>query len=402
MTLQTAHQVSVQKAQREKLQSFSGVGVVYNVILDENDTTIQTRGLNVGYVGAIEFKFSDKQATSDTELPIAYPIDKNFKTLPLKNEVVEIIQSDTGAYYYRRIGADITPNTNSSYTTISDSTTESGDKQSTNYSNIAKTGISRSTTNTSNKYDGYGRYFTAQQDIHKLRLYEGDTVVESRFGQSLRMSGYNNADNVYSPITILRNGENTNSKNQPNNISIDEDVNSDGSIIAMTSGEVVSNFNTAILTDSDTFKEPLKNLKGAHQMLLNSDRIILSAKTGEMMFFSKGDYGFRSEGTMLLHNLGGIRANVGADVVVLTNDNNFNIDSGGGHINLGNSDESKLEPLVMGDTLEKLLNDLLTAINNQVFRTPAGKTATGPENKSDFNTIKDRLNQIKSTLNKTS
>lgn len=402
MTLQTAHLVSVQKSQREKVQSFSGVGIVYNVILDENDPTVQNRELTVGYVGAVEFKFSDKQATSDTELPIAYPVDKNFKTLPLKNEVVEILQSDTGGYYYRRIGSDTTPNTNSSDTTISDSTTDSGGKPSTNYPSVAKTGISRSTTNTSNKYDGYGRYFNAQLDIHKLRLYEGDSLIESRFGQSLRFSGYNNPDNTYSPTTILRNGENVDSRNTDIGTSVDENVNSDGSIIAMTSGDVASSFNTEILTDSDTFKDPLKNLKGSHQMLLNSDRIILSAKSGEMMFFSKGDYGFRSEGNLLIHNLGGITANVGADVTLTTNQKNVNINTGGGHINLGNSDEDKLEPLVMGNTLEGLLKEMIEAINKQVFKTPAGKTATGPENRSDFTDIQSRLKEIKSGFNKTS
>ena len=49
---------------------------------------------------------------------------------------------------------------------------------------------------------------TIDEKIHKLKLYEGDTILESRFGdQSIRFSGYNNDDNTFSPTIIIRNRE---------------------------------------------------------------------------------------------------------------------------------------------------------------------------------------------------
>ena len=47
------------------------------------------------------------------------------------------------------------------------------------------------------------------------------------------------------------------------------------------------------------------------------------------------------------------------------------------------------------------MEDLINAINAQVFSTPAGPTAAGPNNKGDFNKIKSKLETFLSTLNYT-
>ena len=59
------------------------------------------------------------------------------------------------------------------------------------------------------------------------------------------------------------------------------------------------------------------------------------------------------------------------------------------------------EPLVRGNTLKELMEKLIDAINAQIFSTPAGPTAVGPNNRGDFNKIKSELNTFLSTLNYT-
>jgi hypothetical protein len=405
MALQNAQLVQVQKTQTLNKKQIDHVGIVYDVILDETHPIAEGTDAPVQYIGCIQFQFFNKPNTDKGKCFLAYPYDKNYKSLPLRNEYVEIIQSETNLYYYKRNSFDITPNVNSSDTTISDTISgksSNTQRDSDTYKKTSSTGIARS-QNSDDEFDGYGEHFQATTDIHKLKLFEGDILFESRFGQSIRMSAYNNSDNKFSPSLILRNGENAESRGYDTlAVPSVENVNTDGGIIALTSPEVKSEFITDIQKDSDYFKEQLKKLEGHNQTLINSGRIIMSAKTAELMFFSKGDYGFRSDGGLYFQNGGGINGIVNDTITITTNDKNVNISSGTGHINLGDTDESKLEPIVKGDTLEKLLGELIDAINKQIFKTPSGPTAEGPENRQTFSDIKSRLKEIKSTLNKTS
>ena len=84
---------------------------------------------------------------------------------------------------------------------------------------------------------------------------------------------------------------------------------------------------------------------------------------------------------------------------ITTNDNNTFILGGAGEIYLNT--EETTEPIARGQTLIDLLEELINAINKQVFSTPAGPTAVGPNNKGDFNKIKSKLDTILSTLNYT-
>ena len=130
--------------------------------------------------------------------------------------------------------------------------------------------------------------------IHKLKLYEGDEVIESRFGQSLRFSAYNNDKKTFSPTVIIRNGENAVSKKNEINSVTEEDINKDGSSIALTSNEYQLAFVPGTLDEKNAsdfqtkptaFKEYPSKLIG-DQLLLSSGRLIFSARNAEMIFYS--------------------------------------------------------------------------------------------------------------------
>ena len=238
-------------------------------------------------------------------------------------------------------------------------------------------------------------------------MYEGDTLIESRFGQSIRFSAYNNSDNEFSPTIILRNSESGESLKKIFGESTEEDVNRDGSIIVLSANQYQLPFQPGTVDDKgssdfetkpNTFKSYPSKLIG-DQILINSGRIILSAKSGEMLFYSKKNYGFISDGSMSIDNQGGIDISVGDNINIITNDRDINFVTGNGTMFFGSQD---LEPMVKGQQLVDILSELIDAITQQTYLTPSGPSAVGPTNISQFGSIKSKLNNILSRLNQTS
>jgi hypothetical protein len=417
MSLYSGRLGSIKSTQNtpNKYDTGAQVGYVYDVILDEADISdivveIDNDEYNdVSLIGAIRFRMGNDVITPVSDLPIAIPFDKNFINLPLKNETVEIYKGNGSTYYYRRSGSDITPNFNSSDKLIEDSFIKDTSKGNTSkdYKRVQSTGISKSSNDTNNKYGGYGKYFEPDDTIHKLKLHEGDTLIQSRFGQSIRFSGYNNEKQEQSPTITIRNSESQFSKKNEIDTLTVEDVNRDGSIILLGSNQYQLEFQPGTVDDGgssdfetkpNTFKDYPSKLIG-DQILLNSGRLIFSAKSGEMIFYSKKNYGFISDGTLSIDNRLGIDVLVGDDINITTDSRNINLNTDNGKINIGNTE---LEPIVKGDTLVELLTELIDTINKMQFLTPSGPTAVGPVNIPQFTAIKQKLKTCLSKLNTTS
>jgi hypothetical protein len=413
MPLQNASISSAQSAQTAGVDGSKVQGVVYSVILDETHPYLKnredTKNKESIFVGAIQYKLTGQPSNDEASLPVAYPLDKNFKTLPVKNESVEIIKGAGGTTYYKRIGPELSPMADADPKNISKlfeplKVTEDNSKE---YSKVQSTGIARSNTNENSKNDGFGDYFVYEKGIHKLKLWEGDSLFESRFGQSIRFSGFNNDTKKYSPAIIIRNGENADSKKLLENQVTKEDINRDGSIIAITSDKFQLGFVPGKVDDKgkgdfETKPESFENYPDklvGDQILLNSGRIILSAKSGEMLFYSKKNYGFISDGGLSIDNKGGIDVSTKDNINFITNNRDFAIHSGKGSIFLG---DTELEPLVKGKKLVELLAELIDAIVAQNYLTPSGPSKVGPENLPTFSKIKSKLNNILSKLNQTS
>jgi len=103
-----------------------------------------------------------------------------------------------------------------------------------------------------------GEYFQEKLNIKPLLPYEGDTIIEGRFGNSIRFGSTNISDKVGTPnewsntgelgdpITIIRNGQ-SNQLDDKGWIHAKEDVMGDASSIYMTSNQQLSNFIPASL-----------------------------------------------------------------------------------------------------------------------------------------------------------
>jgi hypothetical protein len=396
------------------------VGIVEHVILNEDDENIPTIGsseesskLSDAYIGHSKIRKLNDLTPNKKNLNFYAPMLPD-EGIPLVGETVQLIFVG-GIDYYKRI-----PSTNinigNAKINVEERLSESSEESQPNsdsYSEVSQTSTAQS--DTAERDSELGEYFKPEV-VHKLRLYEGDKIIQSRFGQSIRFSAYNNEEQSFSPTLVIRNRENDEGKNNLKlNELTEEDVNKDGSIIALTSQDYKMPFQPGLIDDggSSNFETTPINFEvpeeyvGQDQILINSERIILSSKAAEMIFFSKGNYGFISDGKFTIDN-----GNAGADldfgdtvnITTNRNDADFTIKTGNGEIRLntddsGNGGTGQKEPLARAQTLVDILDAMITAIKNQIYATPAGPTAKGPLNIPEFEAIAARLDQIKSIKN---
>jgi|TARA_A200000159_G_scaffold99445_1_gene92267 hypothetical protein len=411
--------------QRTQSKSRSDTGIVIDVILDETNKSlpkfkevgqvdgIDASDIHTGKIGGVRVRTLSNSEVQDEDLPIVYPLDATIRTLPVLGEEVQIIRM-AGKKFYRQFNIAGTPNVSNEGLVLYRETFGSSDKSGGGggYGDNSSTGVSQPQGGSTSNQGDYGDYFEADAKIHRLKLFEGDTIIESRFGQSLRFSGYNNDDNKFSPTTIIRNRESDPSRESQGEFSSQkiggttlEDVNRDGSTIVMGSrdyqlpfipGTVDDKGTSDFETTPDTFKDyPSADDLTGDQILISSGRLIFSSKNAEMIFYSKGNYGFISDKGMSIDNALGIDITTGDNINIVTTDNDFNLFAGSGEIHIG--DDSN-EQLVRGNELVKLLDELLTELASETHPTPAGPSGP-PVNAPKYNSIKSKLKNILSPAN---
>jgi hypothetical protein len=402
---------------RIPFQTDPNIGIVVDVILDEthkrlvesDDDTLFSTGINTIEVGYCVIRPLNDQVSAENNLVTYAPYDSLNLDLPLIGETVQLIKLGNISYYKRitRSGLNL-GNAKVNYNKDIFNRTEPKQNSAADYNKTSQTGITN-TSGTNDRDTGLDdREVFEEQQTNRLKFYEGDKLIQSRFGQSIRFSGYNNPEGEYAPTILIRNRQNDISVNdlKPGDVT-EEDINRDGSTILITSGEYKIPFQPGTVDDGgssdfktrpDHFEEYPSELKGLDQMLINTGRILISSKSGEMIFYSKGNWGFISDGIMSIDNgKGGANLDFNGDVRLTTNDSNTYILGGKGSIFLNT--ESDAEPLARAQTLVDILGEILDAIVKQIYSTPSGPTALGPNNASDFNKIKSKLDKIKSTLN---
>ena len=365
------------------------------------------------YYGSILYR-KPGQATemNEDKLPFAFPLRREILQLPVKNETVRIYNI-SGRDYYEKVTAENSPNFNTDTTLVvygSKTTKETdGTKNNSvnNYQETSQTGIANSdkSTNTSdNIKDGFGgKYFKRNMKIHQLALNEGDTLLQGRFGHSIRFSGYihDDKDNGTAyPAIMIRNGENSDNQQKKIYDVVSEDVNMDGTSIQITSGQYKTLFNS---TNVKVSKEANSNypssddLKG-DQLVVNSGRLIFSSKTAETFLFSKKTFSIFTDDIVTIDTEKGytlISQNGNIEINAKENKNIILAVNSGGKVFHGK--DGAEEQAILGNKLVDLLGQLIDAIDAMTIATPSGPSAPGPIDKSPFNNIK---NQLKDTLSK--
>lgn len=360
-------------------------GIVADVILDENHeifkknlaivdekewpitsagTAHEKGDKDYSWIGRAKVRMIVTEEGVDRELlNWALPLETNIKEYPLINEIVIVVKYLNNFYYTRKLNAKNFINHNADY------------RWERRYGLAElKTDGPKSETSAVLKDDDHvgslGKYFKSNDRVRPLKHFEGDTIFESRHGSSIRFGCFVNDKELdegdpknidYSggrgnPMVLIRNRQRPISRDKSSpesrfNGSILEDVNKDGSSIQITSGLTLSKWTTTCKkryfgesleeqtkyspSGCSTFKFP--KLVG-DQMVITSDRIIISSKTEETLHFSKKRYGITTddEYTVDAHK----------QIVMTSNTKTvFNSPT----IYLGQYDESK-EPVLLGQT----------------------------------------------------
>ena len=220
---------------------------VQDIILDET----HPRFKGADSIGNIIYTPIDEPTPiNNTQLPSAKPLYTNIAHYPVANEIVYLVSApatdynDTGKlinYYLYPHSIFKDPNHNS-------------------------------LPNLLNHEDEFyqGNYFKENEIIRPLRPFEGDLIIEGRFGNSIRFGAttdlsqhrkinrWSSKGTIGDPITIIRNGQ-TRNPNKPVFESIVENLNTDLSSIYLCSTQQISGFKPASLHSNsyghDIFKE---------------------------------------------------------------------------------------------------------------------------------------------------
>lgn len=387
----------------------SSTGTVAYVHID--DSEFQTITLPEG----TEDKLSDKEfqlgfakivTRKDSSYDLAdipsYPPYNIEEGLPLIGETVQLLTVGGKVHYKRLYNPDINKGNAEEDALLQGYPTEEETSSSSNYGETSQTGTPNSDGDGDRKTK-FGEYFESTK-ISPLKYYEGDKIIQSRFGQSIRFSGYNNEENVLAPTIIIRNRQNDKSLEELKEFEItEEDIVEDGSTIAITSGDYLLEWTPGTeegpFDTEPVYYEPPSELKGTDQVLVNSGRIILSSKDSEMIFFSKGNISLVSDGKFTLDNGNdGAFIDLNGEYRTTTNDNNMYFLGGSGEIYLNT--EATTEPLARGQTLIDILSEILDELQAEIHPTPAGPSSP-PTNAPKYAAIQGKLDTILSTLNYT-
>jgi hypothetical protein len=376
-------------------------GRVSDIILDENHPLFKQFG-EWDSIGIVFFDMIDKTNTGTSK--IAKPLFPNTKTFPLINELIVCFQlpvptfqtnSFKVEYYYlntlnawRHPHHNALPNLNNPLNPPS----QNLDYQQVEGGMVRRVTDGSTEINLNSPINPSQNTFTEKINIHPLMPFMGDVIYEGRWGNSLRLGstakskssilnnwseGGNNGD----PITILRNGQPTNSTDE-GWIPITENINDDLASIYLTSNQKIP-FNLSqpnlisyngSAPDPKTFTSP--------QIILNSTRIILNAKTDNILISGQQSVSLSSIKSI----------NIDAPKTIIQSSNIF----------LG--DSNAVERGVMGDTLynklDVVLESLITLVRvleaQQLW--PGGLAAPDGGMMTTSSTVKSQLTNIKTTL----
>lgn len=363
------YKTSIAGESRNNSDTITQIGIVREVIyknqfVNENDEQTQ-----IAYAGCIKFQPYDVQY-DDTRLLLAYPMDVSIINLPIEGERIEVF-TKSRKRYYRKI-------TNGTNLNNSIEEKQRGD--------ILKS-----------------------ENIQFLQLYTGDSVFQSRFGQSIRLGAYNNPKNKPSPAIIIRNKISSEQNKKDISENVIEDINKDGGTILISSDEFVSNFIPGVLDKNNetdfklkvweknekkyAFENYPKKLDG-NQIIITSDRLILSSRINEMMFFSKGMLSFVSDTGITIDSSKGISIVNQKGEIQFENNNRETLFFVGesGKIYLGIQKGQKSFPAVngteLGKWLSKLINEIILIGVEGGYLTGGGPTsATNPATIAKFNSL---------------
>ncbi len=336
----------------------------------------QTGGTTNGHA-TVQFLQSLQLQGKDTVTGVL-PFFPNLKNYPLINEIVLVLplanvehqyDFDDLTFYY------ISPinlwNNNQSNPLPYPKEQTTSNTQNKSYQEVELTGNPNKPSPSNPTPFKPGTYFNEDNIPNPTFPYEGDYIIDGRFGNSLRFGntvpngtgGINNnwstTGKIGDPLTILTNKKHT---EQPSFNSITEDINLDGSSAYFTSTQKipikVSSQNDYLSYSGNTAPTTPNTYMG-EQIILNSGRLLFNSTQDHILL--------SSQKSINLNTLESVNIDARTEMVIQTPE-----------LYLGGKETS--QPIVLGDDLVnllgKILNDLefLTGTLSRQITPPAGST----------------------------
>jgi hypothetical protein len=328
------------------------------------------------------------------------PFFPNLKNYPLVNETVLIIGLANKEYknnfnnltfYY------LSPlnlwNSNQTNPIPYPTTKVTSNSQGKSYQEVEQTGNPNKSLETGNTTFKPGLYFNEDNISNPTFPYEGDYIIDGRFGNSLRFgntvpngivpvqNNWSTSGSIGDPITILTNKKHT---EQPTFNSITEDINLDGSSAYFTSTQKIPievSSQNDYLSYSGSTAPTTPNTYIGEQIILNSGRLLFNSTQDHILLSSKK--------SINLNTVESVNIDAATQTVIQTPE-----------LYLGGIETA--QPVVLGndlvDLLTKILNDLnfLTGALKNQLGVPVG-TPIGPTNLV-AQVINDKIGDYKAEL----
>ena len=338
---------------------------VRDIILDDTHPEFDKfggwNGIGTIFIEAVKNPILSKQIPLIPAAP-AFP---NIKQYPLINELVPVVYladanveentSNIAAYYLPPINVWNSQVHNAVPIERTTDTQQEGydyaEAGSVRRSPDADTGVS------------LGKTFNENNTLNNCPLlpYEGDTIYEGRYSNSIRLgstvkASNNSKPNLWSevgtngdPITIIRNGQGNESKNVTNNdeswVPTLENVNQDKSSVYLTSTQKIP-LSPATNLQSSFAKSSLPQGIQEYtdsQIILNSGRLVFNSKTDSIIMNSIQQIHIASEDTVGIDG--------GKQITLASN-----------KVYLGAS-TGNINPVVLGDELMVQLTNISTTLS---------------------------------------
>ena len=328
---------------------------VLEVHLDDTKSSFPTieGEPDYSYIGGVigRFVFSEQGLNID-RCKSFKPLNPNMNITPAVGEIVIGVKYLSDYYFTSAVNLFGNPNLNVQHGV-------SRIKRKNTLS--SKQGITTpAEENDTNTNVGYYLDDGRNKDARKILPNEGDIILEGRFGNSIRIGSDLKNGNTESPNIILNVGQTIEGDTK---VPIQEKIDTDGSSIYLTTNQTLE-FTPG--TESQLSPGPYEG----KNILISSDRITLNTKNG-------GDIGILSNNN-----------------ISFTSPKEVVIESPTTKIGSINA----TEPMVLGDTLESKLNDILTLIETGLLA-PTGPVVVGP-GAGLLASLKSSLSTIKSPNNK--
>lgn len=331
--------------------------VVIDVVLNENSKYFGAVG---GYNGVGVVVYREIKGNTYGALGFAKPYFSNIFNFPLKNELIYIFNlpspdvqlniNNQNSYYLSPINVWNSPHHNAVPDIFSNNSIPNSQKQDYEQTSL---GAVRRVSDGSTEID-LGSTFKEKTNIKPLIKYEGDFVLESRWGQSIRfgstiisgslpLNDWSSEGKNGDPIILIRNGQGRGGS--VGFLPTLENLISDPSSIYLTSNQTITSLQPPKWYKYNSYKNdtPISpELYNKPQIILNSGRLTLNSSTDHILLSS-----YKS---INLNAYNSINLDTPNDIILESS-----------KVYLGSKDAT--EQVVLGNTLKTQLDTLITALD---------------------------------------